>query len=480
MTASSGDGGRTATDIAETGVQFAEARATAAPARPPRSATVTWINLCGFAGFVAATMIVPRFGLPTLPLMLVLLAVPAAIIIGLEAIFIRDRIPFQPINPRGYAATPAGVPAVRRKYLKMVGLAVSIAAVAAVFWLFPLYRGGGANQLIEIVKALWLPFVILAPVYIWLVDDRMEEPEDGYFHLGLLVTGSWHLADRDILKQHALQWAVKAFFLPLMLGFFANDLTWLAANPIEKVAAPFLSGPAATTWFAVYEFLYRYLFLIDVALASAGYILTLKLFDSHLRSAEPTLLGWLACLACYPPFWSVIGPQFLHYDGGTTWGDWFANWPAVKVFWSLVILTAVGIYVWATIQFGVRFSNLTHRGILTNGPYRWLKHPAYLSKNISWWLVSMPFLSTMGPVEAIRTSLLLLAVNSIYYMRAKTEEKHLSNDPIYREYLAFMRENDLFAVARRWIRGVVPAAHHGALRDNQAGSGSRAAVEDLD
>ena len=32
----------------------------------------------------------------------------------------------------------------------------------------------------------------------------------------------------------------------------------------------------------------------------------------------------------------------------------------------LVALTA--IYAWATVAFGIRFSNLTHRGILTHGP----------------------------------------------------------------------------------------------------------------
>ena len=44
----------------------------------------------------------------------------------------------------------------------------------------------------------------------------------------------------------------------------------------------------------------------------------------------------------------------------------------------LVLLTA--IYAWGTVAFGIRFSNLTHRGILTNGPYAWTRHPAYVSE----------------------------------------------------------------------------------------------------
>ena len=38
----------------------------------------------------------------------------------------------------------------------------------------------------------------------------------------------------------------------------------------------------------------------------------------------------------------------------------------------------------------VRFSNLTYRGVLTNGPYAFTRHPAYLSKNLFWWCASMP------------------------------------------------------------------------------------------
>ena len=39
-------------------------------------------------------------------------------------------------------------------------------------------------------------------------------------------------------------------------------------------------------------------------------------------------------------------------------------------------------------MFSFRFSNLTHRGIITSGPYRFTKHPSYVSKNIAWSFVS--------------------------------------------------------------------------------------------
>jgi len=94
--------------------------------------------------------------------------------------------------------------------------------------------------------------------------------------------------DLAVLRQHCLHWLVKAFFLPLMIGFFAADLTWLTKNPIEATLAPFFATPSIDNWLAIYGYFYDFLFLIDVGMASLGYIFTLKLFNSHIRSAEPT------------------------------------------------------------------------------------------------------------------------------------------------------------------------------------------------
>ena len=118
----------------------------------------------------------------------------------------------------------------------------------------------------------------------------------------------------------------------------------------------------------------------------------------------------------------------------------------------LVALTA--IYAWATIAFGLRFSNLTHRGILTHGPYAWSKHPAYLSKNLFWWISTCPLLVTTGSLyDAVRATVLLAAVSGVYYIRAKTEEKHLGADPAYREYSEWMERNAPVPRLVAWMTG---------------------------
>ena len=83
--------------------------------------------------------------------------------------------------------------------------------------------------------------------------------------------------------------------------------------------------------------------------------------------------------------------------------------------------------------------------MLTNGPYRFSRHPAYLSKNLFWWLSTLPFLVTShSPVDMIRDTVFLGLVSAIYFWRAKTEEAHLlAEDARYRAYHAWMAENGL-------------------------------------
>lgn len=46
-----------------------------------------------------------------------------------------------------------------------------------------------------------------------------------------------------------------------------------------------------TTFVQFFAFTYETIFFVDVVWATPGYILSCKLFDTHVRSAEPTFLG---------------------------------------------------------------------------------------------------------------------------------------------------------------------------------------------
>lgn len=107
----------------------------------------------------------------------------------------------------------------------------------------------------------------------------------------------------------------------------------------------------------------------------------------------------------------------LDYHPGTgDWVHWLGGMPLAMALLGFVLVALTAIYAWATVAFGIRFSNLTHRGILTHGPYAWTKHPAYVSKNLFWWLSTMPFLATTGSlVDAVRNTVVLGLVSGVYY-----------------------------------------------------------------
>lgn len=328
-----------------------------------------------------------------------------------------------------------------RVLTKLAGLLATMLAVGAVYWLAPEYHGEfylPYYKALVFVVPLWL---LIALPYFWYVDRLQRNPHDGYWHMGLIVTGRAAQADRAVLWQHLLGWVVKGYFLPLMLVYLVQNVEWM------RFAA---QNPWRSDWLYAYEAAFRLTFIIDLAFCVIGYTLSLRVIDSHMRSVEPTLFGWLVTLVCYEPFWSLINAAYLNYENGRSWMALLDGKPALAWIWGGVIIALLSVYSWSTVVFGLRFSNLTHRGIITSGPYRWLRHPAYFSKSLSWWLIAVPFLPLQGNIlEAARLTALLLLLNAVYVLRAWTEERHLRRDPDYVRYAEWIDQHGLAARLRR-------------------------------
>jgi len=403
--------------------------------RRPESATHAVVAGCGLFALLA-TVGACNFVRPLPDLAYVALLVMAATALG---VFLPDLL-WQRVQRRTLVAAAAG--SWPRTLTKAAGLLASLGLVAAFYWAFPEYYRPEPFyrhywQALQVLVPVWL---LLALPYLWWVDRRLAQPEDPLWQLGRLVLGRWRDARPAVVGQYLLGWLVKAFFLPLMFTYFCNDLDKMLHYDPARITAGFAG---------TYEFLYFALYFIDVALVSMTYLMSLRLTDTHIRSAEPSMLGWVSALVCYQPFWSLVSDQYLQYER-VPWGSWLAATPWLYALWGVLILLLVAAYVWATVAFGGRFSNLTHRGIITNGPYRYTKHPAYIAKNLSWWMLSMPFMVSDGWAAALRRCLLLLLLNAIYYVRAKTEERHLALDPVYVEYAAWIDEHGLL----RWLNRI--------------------------
>jgi protein-S-isoprenylcysteine O-methyltransferase Ste14 len=404
--------------------------------RRPRSASAAWTGLAGALAAIAAIVVLRDWLQPAWMKALAVVAVAAIAMVAVDI-----GIYGTPRNATtGLALAPLRRFDPMRFAQKLIGFWLTIGALALAYALLPVYAAAFFAPFR--MAALWcLPaLVVIAPVYIAFIDMRQREPVDAYAEIAMLIGGT-RPADWTQLRVHALGWTVKGFFLPLMFSYVAADLDTLWAGPLLPSPGDFEHAFAR----AIDVF-----YLLDVLLAVVGYSLTLRLLDTHIRSAEPTAGGWVVCLACYPPFNRVTGTYLPFDQDGLYWGRVFGASPELYVLWGSLILALVFIYLWSTAAFGLRFSNLTHRGIITNGPYRWSKHPAYIAKNLSWWLISVPFIAGAGFAQAVQSCLLLGGVNLVYFLRARTEERHLSRDPVYRDYAAAIARDGLIARLSRW------------------------------
>jgi protein-S-isoprenylcysteine O-methyltransferase Ste14 len=316
---------------------------------------------------------------------------------------------------------------------KLVGFWATIGIIAALYAVIPEYQSAFYTPFKDAALLLLPAILVASPFYVAYVDRRQDDPVDAYAQLAMLLGGN-RPAEWRPLQIHARGWLVKAFFTPLMFVYVNNDLVGMWSS--QTVSFDFRH---------TYEQLYNLFFMLDVLLAAIAYTLTLRVLDNHLRSVEPTIGGWIICVICYPPLVNAQNSYIQFEADKVYWGDVFTPYPLLYVLWGSTILLLTFVYAWSTAAFGLRFSNLTHRGIITNGPYRWVKHPAYLAKNLSWWMISVPFVAGAGWKTAVVSCIMLGAANLIYYVRAKTEERHLAADPVYRDYRAYIATQGLFA-----------------------------------
>ena len=324
--------------------------------------------------------------------------------------------------------------------IKIAGLWATWGLIAAIYSVFRFWwtdQFANFPFSMHLFEQAAIPLVILSVPYVVWLDRYLVNPRDGAWHLGAWIAGrdDW---DETEIYHHLRAWAVKAFFLAFMLSIVPFGFR-------DIVNMDFAAEAQNPVWLT--NALVTARVLVDVQIATVGYLLTMKPLDAHIRTANPYLAGWLAALICYPPFVLMNQGGPLDYHVATSdWAYWFEGQTALLYIWGAILVVLTAIYAWATMAFGLRFSNLTNRGIITNGPYAWTKHPAYLSKNAYWWLATMPFLVTSGSfTDMVRNTALLGLVSAIYYWRARTEEKHLLADPDYVAYANWM-----------WLNAPVP------------------------
>jgi protein-S-isoprenylcysteine O-methyltransferase Ste14 len=329
--------------------------------------------------------------------------------------------------------------------IKLLGLWATWAMIGAFYVLERYYWHGSYLFAMRLMGAALVPLMLLSIPYVLWLERVLVERRDGAWHFGAMLLGreGW---DGPHVLRYLRSWAVKGFFTAFMFsilpGGFADLVNWQAwSEPVALANGLVLA-----------------LFVVDAQIGTVGYLLTVRPLDAQIRSANPFLDGWLAALICYPPFTLMGDGGLLDYHPATAeWSHWLADYPMLLWIWGGWLVLLVAVYAWATMAFGLRFSNLTYRGVLTHGPYRLTRHPAYVSKNLFWWSSTLPFFATTHLwSDVIRNSVIMAAVSGVYWWRGVTEARHLAaEDPKYRAYSAWAQRHAPITRAiggfQRWL-----------------------------
>lgn len=276
---------------------------------------------------------------------------------------------------------------------------------------------------------LYAYVILFIPYY--LIYGSPSKARLVYIYIWEILKGSKNYDERH--KNALLAWIVKLFFAPLML-------VWITSHTFNLINYSYDAYSQIGNWsflifFNSYFFIWAFtaILFFDVLFFTLWYLLEWPVFKNTIKSVQPSFIGWAVVLICYPPlnnnltnlvgWYSQDFPQFTSA---------FIHVPL-----NISILILMCIYAWASISLGLKASNLTNRWIVRKWPYKFVRHPAYICKNLSWLIWWIPMLLVSFSDINITTSAVLFWLTSwtfVYYMRAMTEEDHLSLDPDYIKY----------------------------------------------
>lgn len=283
----------------------------------------------------------------------------------------------------------------------VIGILLSVVSLAEAFFLSKQNRLNYGLKLWLSLKQLWnaLRSVVYQP------NER--------FQLG------------SSAKRNLLFALVKFFFTPIMIKFAVGNFSAVVfkINFFTKHQMNWFSMQFFNDHF--YGLALATIFLTDTAFFVFGYLFEASWLKNKVRSVDSSFSGWLVALACYPPFTDVFAKWAPWHTSDYAW---FGS-EKVTFMVRIVLLLLLTGYVVATVSLGAKCSNLTNRGIVTKGAYAIVRHPAYVCKNLFWWIVLIPAVA--------HTPLALLGMafwTTVYFCRAITEERHLIQDPDYQAY----------------------------------------------
>ncbi len=319
-----------------------------------------------------------------------------------------------------------------------------------------------AFYLFMIGGIIFLPF---SYIYIQETDRRLINPEDDLYHFAKICIFNISEVSFKELKIYSLKLLLKMFFLCEM-WVWCSGYIYLISNDPQGYYDENISLVPNLILLKAIIMVYLILAAIDVFFASIGYVFTFKANNTDIKSVENKFIGWFVCLICYFPFFELmIRFTVLHYlFTSENWTYWFGEFYWIAMIWGVLVVCGQFFETLGTCTFGIRFSNLSYRGLITGGMFRFTKHPQYIGKMLNRFFFYVPFLSMYGISGVITSTTALAFLTFIYYLRAKTEEIHLTqNHPEYKEYALWMNDHGIF----KWFTKKLPFMAYSAEKNMQ-------------
>ena len=254
-------------------------------------------------------------------------------------------------------------------------------------------------------------------------------------------------------EKHAIAFLlIKVLYGPLMLHSGMTDYYGITQF-LKQAPSPLTFLDYADRYYVLFT---KGIFCVDSFLFAMGYHSEAGPMRNKLRYAETNPWHILVCVACYPPFNSVTS-LFIGQSNGDPYILFGGNihHPVTWILRGLAVLSLI-LLASASWSLFTKASNLTNRGIVDWGPYRFIRHPGYLGKNLYWVMTLIPALVPNTALPGFTwpryawffacTVLGIVCWATVYFLRSITEERFLMRDP---DYVAYCKK-----VRWRFIPGV--------------------------
>lgn len=367
------------------------------------------------------------------------------VMLSLEALRTRRTLPARPAIAPGALWHSVAV--------KYCGVTLVVGASLLLWWLTPLYRGVRYQPMLELAPVVlpWLAALLLP--YLLVSEWRLGTARDYAWHIGILPLGLFSRRHRNsidwgIVRDGALSMLIRTIFLPLNLCYAIANIGILRSARWDTFFDLSLAHGHAMLMMTLYMLL---IFAII-----PGYLFSFRLLNTHTRAIDRSWFGWMVTLSCYPPLLAGVFTGWFSYRTVQFEEPFMKPWIMILGDTDLLlygfaaaILFCELVHLWGEAILGIRSSNLSHRGIITTGPFRYLRHPIYFIKCVGWFLIFLPILMGETFTENLRLGIMFLGVCVIYYLRCIAEERMLSADPDYVAYATYLDRHGLLSFAGR-------------------------------